>query len=68
MMMSFANVYLRDDGAFLIFYHRRSNVKKDIAGYFKNYNMKFKDEWTIINDLHLANPTNQDKHVSYLLH
>ena len=48
------------------FFHGGSTMRKEISGYFKNYNFKFKDEWTLINDMHLANPTNQDKHVSYL--
>lgn len=65
VMMSFANAYLHDDGAFLLFYHGGSTVKKEISGYLKNYNFKIKDEWTIINDMHLANPTNQEKHVSH---
>ena len=66
VMMSFANAHLHDDGAFLLFYHGNSTVKKEISGYFKNYNFKFKDEWTIINDMHLANPTIEKKHVSDL--
>ena len=65
-MMSFANAYIHDDGAFLLFFHGGSTMRKEISGYFKNYNFKFKDEWTLINDMHLANPTNQEKHVSYL--
>jgi hypothetical protein len=65
-MISFAAAYLHDDGAFLLFYLDGSNVRRDISGYFKNYNFKIKDEWTIINCLHLANLVNPNKNVSVL--
>jgi hypothetical protein len=65
-MISFATVYLHDDGAFLLFYPDGSRMRRDISGYFKNYNFKIKDEWTIINCLHLANLVNPNKNVSVL--
>jgi hypothetical protein len=65
-IISFAATYLHDDGAFLIFYPDGSSVKRDISGYFKNYNFKIKDEWTIINCLHLANLVNPNKNISTL--
>jgi hypothetical protein len=65
-MISFAVAYLHDDGAFLLFYPDGSNVRRDISGYFKNYNFKIKDEWTIINCLHLPNLVNPNKTVSVL--
>jgi hypothetical protein len=65
-IISFAVAYLHDDGAFLIFYPDGSSVRRDISGYFKNYNFKIKDEWAIINCLHLANLVNPNKNVSTL--
>jgi hypothetical protein len=62
-MISFDVAYLHDDGAF---YPDGSSVRKDIFGYFKNYNFKIKDEWTIINCLHLANLVNPNKNVRVL--
>jgi hypothetical protein len=66
IMISYAPAYLHDNGAFLLFYHDGSNVRKDISGYFKNYNSKTKDESTIINCLHLANLVNPNKNISIL--
>jgi hypothetical protein len=65
-MISFAAAYLHNDGAFLLFYPDGSSVRKDISNYFKNYNFKIKDEWTIINCLHLANLVNPNKNVRVL--
>ena len=64
VMMAFSLTYLHDDGAFLLFYLDSSMVKREVAGFFKNYKLKIKDEWTIINCLHLANPMNPFKNVS----
>jgi hypothetical protein len=41
-IISFAAAYLHDDGAFLIFYPDGSSLRRDISGYFKNYNFKIK--------------------------
>jgi hypothetical protein len=65
-MISFATAYLHEDGAFLLFYPDGSNIRRDIFGFFKNYNFKIKDEWTIINCLHLTNLVNPNKNVSVL--
>ena len=64
VMMAFSLTYLHDDGAFLLFYPDSPTVKREVAGFFKNYKLKVKDEWTIINCLHLANPMNPSKNVS----
>jgi hypothetical protein len=64
--VSFAVAYLHDDGAFLLFSLDGSSLRRDISGYFKNYNFKIKDERTIINCLHLANLVNPNKNVSTL--
>jgi hypothetical protein len=67
-MSSLHNVLVHDndDGAFLLFYLDGSNVGKEIFGYFKIYNFKIKDEWTIINCLHIANLVNPNKNISVL--
>jgi hypothetical protein len=59
ILMAFAHTYLHDDGAFILFYH-----DKEVAGFFKNNKSKIKDEWTVIDCLHLANPMNPSKNVS----
>jgi len=64
IMIAFSLTYLYDDGAFLLFYFDNSIVKKEVARFFKNYKLKIKDEWTIINCLHLTNPMNPSKNVS----
>ncbi len=64
VMMAFSLTYLHDNGAFLLFYPDSSTVKREVAGFFKNYKFKIKDEWTILNCLHLANPVNPSKNVS----
>jgi hypothetical protein len=63
IMMSFTVQYLYDDGPFFLFYPDNIAMKKEISGYFKNYNFKVQEEWTVINSLHLANPLNQAKNV-----
>jgi hypothetical protein len=63
IMMSFTVQYLHDDGAFILFYPDSIAMKNEICGYFKNYNFKVQEEWTVINSLHLANPLNQAKNV-----
>jgi hypothetical protein len=68
VMMSFTVQYLHDDGAFLLFYPDSAAVKKEISGYFKNYNFKVQEEWTVINCLHLANPLNAAKNVRNSIH
>ena len=64
IFMAFALTYLHDDGTFLLFYPDSSAVRREVAGFFKNYKFKIKDEWTIIHYLHLANPINSSKNVS----
>jgi hypothetical protein len=66
VMISFVVAYLHDNNAILLFYLDGSNVRKDISSYFKNYNFKIKDEWTIINCLYLANFMNPNKNVSVI--
>ena len=64
VMMAFSLTYLHDDGAFLLFIPDSSTMKRKVDGFFKNYKLKMKDEWTIINCLHLAHPMNPSKFVS----
>jgi hypothetical protein len=61
--MAFALTYLHDDKAFFLFYLANSLVKREVAEFFKNYRLKIKDKWTIINYLYLANPMNPSKNV-----
>jgi 5-methylcytosine-specific restriction endonuclease McrBC regulatory subunit McrC len=53
-MMAFAHMYLHDDGAFLLIYPDSSSMKAKVAEFLKNYKLKIKDKWTIINCLYLA--------------
>jgi len=64
IIMAFYLTYLHDDGTFLLFYFDNLTMKKEVTGFFNNYKLKIKDEWTIINCLHLANPMNPNKNVS----
>jgi len=64
VMMVFFLTYLHDDGAFLLFYPDNSMVKREVTGFFKNYKLKIKNHWTIINCLHLAKPMNPSKNIS----
>ena len=64
ILMMFALTYLHDDETFIIFYLDSFAVKREVAGFFKNYKLKIKDEWTIINCLHLANPMNPSKNIN----
>lgn len=65
-MISFVVAYPHDDGTFLLFYLYGSNVRKEILGYFKNYNFNIKDKWIIINCLYHANLMNPNKNVNVL--
>ena len=55
---------MHDDGALLIFYPENSQIRREIESYLKNNDLKVKDEWTIINSMHLTHPTNPSKYVS----
>ena len=62
--MVFALTYLHDDRTILLFYTDNSMVKSEVIWFIKNYKFKIKDEWTIFNYLHLANPMNSFENIN----
>ena len=63
-IIGFCGGYLHDDEALLIFYPESTQIRREIESYLKNNDLKVKDEWTIINSMHLSHPTNPSKFVS----
>jgi len=55
--------FLHDDGAFLLFYPHNSLL----FSFFNKNNLKVKEEWTVINSLHLRHPFDASKLVRTLL-
>lgn len=66
-MIGFCGGYLHDDGAFLLFYPDNPQVRRELFSFFNKNKLKMKEEWTIVNSLHLSNPLNPAKLVSLLL-
>ena len=62
--IGFSQGYLHDDGALLLFYPDSVQIKKEILSYLYNNNLKVKEEWTIVNSLHLTHPVQHSKQVS----
>ena len=64
--IGFCQGYLHDDGALLLFYPVNVQVKKEVLSYLYNNNLVVKEEWTIVNSLHLTHPVHTSKRVSHL--
>ena len=64
--IGFCQGYRHDDGALLLFYHVNVQVKKEVLSYLYNNNLVVKEEWTIVNSLHLTHPVHTSKRVSHL--
>jgi len=64
LTIGFCGGYLHDDGALLLFYPENPQVKKELLSFLNKNNLKVKEEWTVINSLHLAHPLNTSKYVS----
>ena len=62
--MVFALTYHHDNRTIILFYIDNFTVKNEVIWFIKNYKFKIKDEWTIINYLHLANPMNSSKNIN----
>ena len=62
--MTFQVSYLHDDGAFLLFYPDGERPKQEIMKLLKKSKLKLREEWTVINSMHLANPENPQRRVS----
>jgi hypothetical protein len=62
--IGFCQGYLHDDGALLLFYPDSVQIKKEVLSFLYNNNLEVKEEWTIVNCLHLAHPVHTSKRVS----
>jgi hypothetical protein len=62
--IGFSQGYLHDDGALLLFILDSVQIKKEVLSYLYNNNLEVKEEWTIINSLHLTHPMHNSKRVS----
>jgi hypothetical protein len=61
--IGFCQGYLHDDGALLLFYLDSVQIKKEVLSFLYNNNLEVKEEWTIINSLHLTHPVHNSKRV-----
>ena len=66
--IGFCQGYLHDDGALLLFYPDSVQVKKEVLSFLYNNNLEVKEEWTIVNSLHLTHPMHNSKRVSNWSH
>ena len=66
--IGFCQGYLHDDGALLLFYPDSVQIKKEILSFLYNNNLEVKEEWTIVNSLHLTDPMQSSKRVSFCRH
>ena len=66
--IGFCQGYLHDDGALLLFYPDSVQIKKEILSFLYNNNLVVKEEWTVINYLHLTHPLQSSKRVSNCNH
>jgi hypothetical protein len=62
--IGFCQGYLHDDGALLLFYPDSVQIKKEVLSFLYNNNLEVKEEWTIVNSLHLTHPVHNSKRVS----
>jgi hypothetical protein len=62
--IGFCQGYLHDDGALLLFYPDSVQIKKEVFSFLYNNNLEVKEEWTIVNSLHLTHPIHISKRVS----
>jgi hypothetical protein len=60
----FSQGYLHDDGALLLFIPESVQIKKEVLSFLYNNNLEVKEEWTIVNFLHLTHPMHNSKRVS----
>jgi len=65
LIIGFCGGFLHDDGALLLFYPDNPQIKKELFSFFNKNNLKMKEEWTIINSLHLCHPLNPSKLVCF---
>jgi hypothetical protein len=66
--IGFCQGYLHDDGALLLFIPDSVQIKKEVLSFLYNNNLEVKEEWTIVNSLHLTHPVHNSKRVSISNH
>ena len=64
ILMVFILTYLHNDRTIILFYTDNSMVRSEMIWFIKTYKFKIKDEWTLINYLHLANPMNSFENIN----
>ena len=67
-IIGFCQGYLHDDRALLIFYPDSVQIKKEVLSFLYNNNLEVKEEWTIVNSLHLTHPMHNSKRVNNFSH
>jgi hypothetical protein len=65
--IGFCQGYLHNDGALFLFYPDSVQIK-EVLSFLYNNNMEVKEEWTIVNSLHLTHPNHNSKRVSKFSH
>ena len=65
-IIGFCQGYLHDDGALLLFYPDSVQIKKELLSFLYNNNLEVKEEWTVVNSLHLTHPMHTSKRVRIL--
>jgi hypothetical protein len=63
-IIGFSQGYLHDDGALLLFFPDSVQINKEVLSFLHNNNLEVKEEWTIVNSLHLTHPMHNSKRVS----
>jgi hypothetical protein len=66
--IGFSQCYLHDDGALLLFIPDSVQIKKEVLSFLYNNNLEVKEEWTIVNSLHLTHPMHTSKWVNNSSH
>lgn len=64
IVIGFSRKFMHDDGALLLFHPDNPQLKREIGSWLNNNNLKHKDDWMIVNSMHLTHPTTPDKYVS----
>ena len=66
-IFEFAEAYLQDDGALLLFHCDDSSFRKEVADKAYQYDMKVFEDWWGINNLLLASPKDPSRTVPVCL-
>ena len=62
--IGFCQGYFHNNETLLPFYHDIVQIKKEVLSFFYNNNLEVKNEWTIVNSLHITHPVHNSKRVN----